>query len=79
MKVISHGDVTSPNTQLTPISHRMLCGNVVDGTNIAQTSRAQPSSTAVSMTIEVAVIDLEIPALAASCNLEATATRPVGK
>jgi len=57
----------------------MLCGNVVDGTNIAQARRAQPSSTAVSMTIEVAVIDLEIPALAASCNLEATATKPVGK
>ena len=79
MDVISQGDVTSPNAQPTPISHRMLCGKVVDGTKIAQTRRAQPISTAVSMTIEVVVIDREIPALAASCNLEATATKPVGK
>ena len=76
---INQGEVRSPTAQLMANSHRIPRGNVADGTKIAQTKRAQPNIVAVSITNELAVIEREMPALAASCNLDTTASSPVGK
>ena len=76
---INHGELTRPNAQMTPRSQRIPIGTVTDGTKIAQTRRAQAKSAAVSMTSEVAVTEREIPTLVASCNLEAIASKPVGR
>ena len=76
---ITHGVIVKPTAATTPPSHFIRAGNVVEGTNRAQISTAQPNRIAVSIAIEVAVTDFEMPSFVASFRRDATASSPVGK
>ena len=75
----TQGVSVRPKAAMVPPSHLIRVGNVVDGTNRAQIRIAQPNRIAVSIAIEVAVTDFEIPSLVASLRRDAIASSPVGK
>ncbi len=79
MYEIKKGAVTRVNAAAPPPAQRATLGNVVDGTKSAQITTAQHSNAPVSIAIDETVMVLEIPSFAASCNLDATASRPVGR
>ena len=75
----AQGVSVRPTAATVPPSHLTRVGNVVDGTNRAQISTAQPNRIAVSIAIEVAVTDFEMPSFVASLRRDAIASSPVGK
>jgi len=76
---MNQGATSKPIAAPHPATQRRPWGKVVEGTKRAHASNAQQNKAAVSISIEVAVIALGTPSLAASCILEAIATKPVGK